>query len=491
VQKNRTPAPAPVQQEEPRRKGPRLGSVIFYTLYFLFILVFFVATYIGLQFVRNWLIEFDAAQPTVKADHVFTQLFTDPNWGDLYVAAGVQDTEYEGKEEFVAYMEEKVGDTPLTYLETSAGLSGNKKYAVRLGNEKVATFTLVDRNAQSTTTLENIAELPDWQLGSVEVFFEREESYLIEMVDGHTAIVNGVALTEDHTIQVATTLAEKYLPAGTTGAKINTQQITGLMALPTVEVYNDKGEAMTVTYDEETRTFTERTESNTITPELEELALNASKVYCLWMIEEGNRADIAKYYDTSSQVYNEIIKTTELWMQKHGGYEFTNESVTNYAMYTDSMFSVRVSLDLEVTRTDGTTKAYPYATSLFFHKTSKGEWKVFDRTNVDVSQPVGRVRLTFMHGDTMLTSKFFENGDSELITPTITPVPEGKVFSGWVQQTKNEQGQTVLTIVFQPDESGKVVIPEGTILEPMVLYALFEDASTANTAAAPETTEGA
>ena len=488
VQKPRTPAPV---QEEPKRRGPRLGSVIFYTLYFLFILVFFVATYIGLQFVQNWLIEFDAAQPTVKAEYVFSQLFTDPNWGDLYESAGIQDTQYEGKEEFVAYMEEKVGNTPLTFLETSAGLSGDKKYAVRLGNEKVATFTLVDRNAQGATTLENITELPDWQLGSVEVFFEREESYLIEMVDGHTAIVNGVALTEDHTIQVATTLAEKYLPAGTTGAKVNTQQITGLMALPTVEVYNDKGEAMIVTYDEETRTFTERTESNTMPPEVEELALNASKAFCLWMIKEGNRADIAKYYDSSSEVYNEIIKTTEVWMQKHGGYTFANESVTNYAMYTDNLFSVRVSLDLEVKRTDGTTKAYPYATSLFFHKTAKGDWKVFDRTNVDVSQPVGRVRLTFMHGDTLLTSKFFENGDNELNTPTITPVPEGKVFSGWVQQTENEKGQTVLTVVFKPDETGKVVIPEGTILEPMVLYALFEDASAATAASAPETTEGA
>ena len=33
----------------PRKKGPRLGGVIFYTLYFLFIFLFFVAVYFGLQ----------------------------------------------------------------------------------------------------------------------------------------------------------------------------------------------------------------------------------------------------------------------------------------------------------------------------------------------------------------------------------------------------------------------------------------------------------
>ena len=32
-------------QAEPRRKGPRLGGVIFYTLYFLFIFLFFVAVF--------------------------------------------------------------------------------------------------------------------------------------------------------------------------------------------------------------------------------------------------------------------------------------------------------------------------------------------------------------------------------------------------------------------------------------------------------------
>jgi len=491
VQQQPAKRPAPVQQSvEPKRKGPRLGGVIFYTLYFLFILVFFLGTYIGLQWLQGWLTDFEAAQPTVKSEQVFTQLFTDPDWGALYDAAGAKDSAYEGKDAYVAYMENKVGNTKLTFLETSAGLSTDKKYVVRLDNEKVATFTLVDKNNTGEASLENLGgELPDWQLGSVEVFFEREDSYYVEMLDGHTAYVNDVPLTDEHTIQIATTLAEKYLPKGTTGASINTQQITGLMSVPTVTVFDDKGNPMTVTYDEATRTFTERTEANTITDEQKETALNAAKAFCLWMIEEGNRADIAKYYDSSSQVYKDIIRTTELWMQNHNGYQFLNESVTDYAMYTDTMFSVRVSLDLQVTRTDGTTKDYPYAQSLFFRKTDNGSWKVFDRTNVDVSQPVGKVRLTFMQGDILLTSNFFDTDAEEIITPIISPVPEGQVFSGWVRQTENEEGQTVLTVMFQPDETGKVAIPEGTVLEPMVLYALFENADAA--AAATDATEGA
>lgn len=487
-------APRPQNQPaadipEKKRKGPRLGGVIFYTLYFMLILVFFVGTYIGLQWLQGWLIDYEAAQPTVKAQQVFTQLFTDPDWEDLYEAAGAADSAYEGKEEFVTYMENKVGDTKLTYLETSAGLSDDKKYVVRLNNEKVATFTLVDKNAVGEASLESIGgDLPDWQLGRVEVFFERENSYFINKLDGHTAFVNDVALTDEHTIQIATTLAEKYLPAGATGAYMATQEITGLMALPTVTVFDEKGTQMEVTYDEATKTFTERTEANTITAEEEEVALNAAKAFCLWMIEEGNRADIAKYYDASSQVYKEIISTTELWMQNHNGYQFKDEAVTDYARYTDDMFSVRVSMTLVVTRTDSTTKDYEFGQSLFFRKTDNGTWKVFDRTNVDVSQPVGKIRLTFMHGDTKLTSDFYNTDSKEIITPIITPAPEGKVFSGWVRQTENENGDTVLTVMFEPDETGRVAIPEGTALEPMTLYALFQDAGEVVDAAPAETT---
>ena len=496
------PAEPPVTQK--KKSGPRLGGVIFYTLYFLFILIFFLGTFIGLTWLHGWLTDFELAQPTVKAEQVFTQLFTHPDWGALYDAAGAKDSAYEGKDAYVAYMEDKVGDSQLTYMETSAGLSGDKKYLVRLGSEKVASFTLVDKNQGgdvSLNNLENIGDIPDWQLGAVEVFFNREGTYYIEKLDGHTAYVNDVPLTDDMTIQVATTLAEEYLPAGTTGASMCTQQIDGLMTQPVVTIFDKSGKQMEVTYDETTRTFTERLESNTMSDEEKNVALEAAKVYCQWMIKEvTDRGTIAKYYDPSSETYNNIVKTTELWMQSHNGYTFSNESVTNYARYGDDLFSVSVSLSLDVTRTDGTVKNYPYSQSLFFRKSDTGKWLCFASTNKDVSVPVGRVRLTFMNGENEVHSQFYSTDSKEIITPVV-PTPEGKVFTGWVTIEKDESGTTVYNLQFQPDEEGKVAIPEGTTLKPMTLYALFQNPGeqtaapaeepTAAATEAPETTEGA
>lgn len=471
-----------------KKKGPRLGGVIFYTIYFLFILVFFVGTYIGLQFVQDWLIDFELAQPTTKSQQVFNEVFTDPDWDALYDASGAQDSPYEGKEAFVAYMEAKVGDSELTYMKTSAGLSKDQKYVVMLGDEKIATFTLVDKNGVGETSLQNLTELPDWQLGAVEVFFERNGSYLIEKVDGHTAMVNGVPLTENMTIQVATTIAEYegYLPAGTKGASMCTQQVTGLLNVPVVTIFDQEGNQMEVTYDEETRTFTERTSQNTMADDEREVAVNAAQTYCLWMIEEvKSRATLAKFFDTSGDPYNTIIRLGELWMQGHNGYEFVDVKVDNYAKYTDELFSVRVSMTLNVTRKDGTVKDYGFDQAMFFTKES-GKWLCYAMTNKDVSQPVGKVRLTFMQGDTLINTDLYKTDADQIITPVI-PAPEGKVFSGWVTITQDESGKTIYTLVFQPDETGTVLIPEGTYLEPMTLYALFQDA---DEVAAPDATEG-
>ncbi len=453
---------------EKHRKGPRLGGVIFYTLYFMFILVFFVATFFGLQWLQGWLADYQAAQPTTKSQEVFDQLFSHPDWGALYDAAGIEDTPYEGKEQFVSYMENKVGDATLTFKETSAGLSGDKKYFVLLGDEKIASFTLSGQTAA-------ITDIPDWELGGVELFFDRSETFYIQNVDGHTVEVNGVPLDDSHVIQIATTAAAERLPIGVTGTSTCTQEISDLMAVPTVTIFDKSGETMEVSYDAETHTFTEQTEANTISDSEREAALNAAKTNCLFMIEKASKADIAKYFDTSSDVYSVIVNLGNLWVQDNNGYRFTKEEVSDYARYSDDLFSAHVVLNLNVTRKDGTTKDFGYDQTLFFRKQDTGKWLVYDATNADVNAPVGKVRLTFMNGDTVLSSEFVKTDATELDTPLVS-APEGKVFIGWYRIDKYDKG-TTYTMVFDPDENGHVAIPNGTTLEPMTLYALFETPS--------------
>ena len=435
-------------------------------------MLFFAVTFVLLGKLKAFLVDYEAAQPTVKAQQVFDSLFGDPQWEALYDQCGIADTVFEDGQVYAQYMQTRMGSSQLTYLETSAGLSGDKKYLVRLDGETVASFTLVDHSAE-----EGVAAIHDWQLGEVSLFFTRETECRIVKAEGHTAYVNGVALEDDYTIRIDSTVAEEYLPEGTAIPRVYTQQVTGLLTLPTVTVLDQDGNQMEVTYDETTQTFTEVMDPGQISQEQQDAALDAAKTLCKWMIRAVKDPDtVAQYFEKGSDIYLAIVQTTDLWMQaNNSGYDFADIVFTDYCQYSEEIFSVRLTLNMNVTRSDGTVKAYPYAKSMIFRKNDSGTWLCIEATNVDIAQVVSQVRLDFMLDDVLLYSTFCSTDESQLQTPTISPVPEGQVFSGWVRRVE-EDDQTVLKLVFQPDADGLVTIPAGTELEPMTLYALFEDA---------------
>lgn len=467
-------AAKPAKKSKSSQKGSSVGTTIFYTLYFLFIFAFFAGTFFLLQWLNGWLQDYEAAQPTVKSQEVFDQYFADPDWGKLYDLAHVSNTEYEGVDQFVPFMDEKLGGKKFDYVATSAGLSSDKKYIVRADGEKFATFTLTDKNTDADP--DSVTYIPDWQLGKIDLFFSRQSGYLIQKLDGHTAYVNGVPLDDSFTIQTASTKAEKFLPIGTAGVRTSIQRIDGLLMPPTVTVYNQTGEEIEVVYDDETGTFIEQTTETTMSEAEGEAALGALKAYAEFMINaNGSRAAVSKYFDGSSDVYNDILKMhSELWMNHDYGHRFNEESLDGYARYSDELFSIHGHVNMNVTCKDGTLKDYPVDQSLFFRK-KNGKWVCYEMTNEDVTKPVGEVRLTFMNEDTELSTGFVETNASTIMTPVIA-VPDGKVFSGWAKKTVSDSGRITYTLVFVPDEDGLVQVNYGTTLEPMILYALLENA---------------
>ena len=454
--------------QAPRKKGPRMGGVIFYTIYFLFIFAFFIGVFGVLNWLNGWLKAYEGAQPTVKCQQVFDELFGNPDWAQLYRLAGVEDTDFEGVNEYVSYMENKVGGQELNFVETSAGLSGDKKYIVRLGTEKLATFTLTGQG-------ERITDIPDWQLGDVELFFSRNNSIQIKKLENHAAYVNGVPLDDSYTIQIASTKADELLPVGTPSVRTSIQRIDGLLAVPQIVVYDETGTSQVeVVYNADTDTYEEMNDAIVISDEERAAVFGALEAYSGFMINaSGSRAGVAKYFDGSSSTYSDIIKMgSELWMNSDNGHEFQNEEILGYTKYSDSLFSVRASLNMHVKCKDGTEKDYGVTESMIFIK-KNGNWVCNEMTNADITQPVGQVRLTFCDASgKTISSDFYDTDASMLTTPTI-PAPEGKTFSGWSRIDVGEDNTSTWTIVFNPDENGNVYL-NGATLEPMTLYPLFE-----------------
>lgn len=473
-------APQPRRQVENevvlQKRGPRTGSMVFYGFYFGLILVFFVGVFITLNWLNGWLGKYEAAQPTIKCQQVFDQLFANPDWAQLYRLAGdptgtgtnKYDTQFEGQDAFVRYMTEKVGSQQLSYVETSGGLTG-KKYLVRLGTEKLASFTLLGQQ-------ENIIDIPDWQLGEVELFLNRNQSIKIRKMENHVAYINNNPLSDDYTIQIASTKADER-QAAENRIRTSIQEVDGLLTTPELLVYDQTGAPIEVRYNADSGMFEEQISAIAITDEERSAVFGALEAYAGFMINaSGSRAAVAKYFDGGSQTYNDIVKMNgELWMNADRGHDFLNEEILGYTKHSDTLFSVRASMVMHVKNKDNTEKDYNVTQSMYFqYKNNK--WVCTEMTNEDITAPVGEVRLSFYDlAGNQLSSDFYSTGIKSLTTPVVT-APAGKVFKGWATVETNDQGQKTWNVVFQPDEMGNVTFPDGYNLVPMKLYPLFQNA---------------
>ena len=203
----KVPAPA-AEKKAPKakkKKGIRVGTIIFYFLYLLLIGAAAYGIHYALGLLNDWLVVYEASQPDTRSQEIFNELFAEPDWGKIYDMAGLEGTEFEGKEAYITYMEQLVGDQELTYSKTSAGLSGGEKYIVRAGDEKVATFTMEN-------PITDELEIPQWDLSGVEAgFFTRDEDVTILTQPGRTVKLNGVTLGEEYIIKTTSSTVDEYL----------------------------------------------------------------------------------------------------------------------------------------------------------------------------------------------------------------------------------------------------------------------------------------
>lgn len=449
-----------------KTKKRNWGSIIFYSLYGIFV----VAAIAGILYLMNplqdWLVKYQASQPETKCQEVFDQYFADPDWAQLYTLVGVEDTVFEDKAAYAAYMEEKVGNAQLICMETSAGLSGNHKYVIRLGEEKIATFLL-------TPEEEGEDRITTWDLGTMELFFHRQGSVTVEKSAGETVYINGVALDDSYTVKKTHTMAESYLPEGLHGFQRQMQTVTGLLTDPVITVKDAAGNDVAITMNEN-GIYETAVAPMEISDSEYNAAVSAAKAYALYVIRAVGQSELRKHFDTSSPIYKDICETLS-FMQDYLGYAFDESatSVTEFYRYSDSFFSCRIELNLNVTRTNNTIKTYESSTNYFFQKQSDGSYKAVNITNVPICDLSEQVRLTFMNDGQVLSSEFVDVNAQTITLPAVD-APEGQQLRGWAKNDVNEKGQSVLTIVFTPSEDGTVTLTDDSDLEAMTLYPVFE-----------------
>ncbi len=451
-------------QRNNRRVTP--GTIIFYTIFFLFIAAFIVGLNMGLKALDAWLVKYENSQSTHKSQEVFQELFAQPDWAALYQQTNQEDTLYEGAEAYSAYMQQLVGDQTLTMSKTSAGLDSNKeKYLIKLDKAIIADFTLANADPE--------AQIPQWELDDLNIYFERRQSVQVAIIPGNTVYINGVALDGTHIISTTTTLAEEYLPEGLHGYRQQILQLEGLLTEPTVTIQNADGTPQEVTYDAETGMYTQVMPAQEPSQEIIDRAIGAGQAFTRYMLANIGRAGMQEYFDTNGNAYQTLPSTWELWVQDYRTFTFGEPILSEFYQYSDTLYSIRVNITTTVTRMDYTLKDYNMDTTFLFHLTADGRWLVDSKTNEELQTQFTQVRLAF-HNATEEPVTMFVDSTSQKLTLPLVVAEEGKEFLGWYTKEVDENGKVTMHLAFSPSEDGIVYLPSDSQLTPMELYAQFK-----------------
>lgn len=471
---------APEPTEKP--KHSKVGTIVFYSIYGALTLGIIVGIIILMVWLNGWLVEFEASQPDKVSQNLYEQLFASPNWEKLYQEADEKNGyQFDSAADYAAFMKKHLEGASISMVETSAGLSGGKKYIVRatFSDGKYmdfATFTLSDNKKEAD-------KISKWQLDQLVLRVDSsllpkdpipvtyQYTFLID--SANTVYVNGEALTGENVLRTISTKADEYLPEGVTGYALSELYIDGLTAEPEVVVKDAAGNEISVTYDAATCTYTQEIPQASIGDEEQSTLMNAATTYCLYMIEKAGKSQLKQYFDASKAVYTSIA-TTDPWMQGFSSYEFSEEqTVSDYYRYSDTLFSARVTLTLNVTRGNGSVKPYELDTTFFLEK-QNGKWMVIDMTNVDVQEQIVNVRMTYRQTDGTLIHTEMIESDSRSFTSPEVATPEGQIFRGWATKTLGENGENVFTLTYVPNENGTIAV--SSPLAPTTLYAIFSAA---------------
>lgn len=445
--------------------GRKLKSMsLFYkVLLGIILLLLLIFVYLRFGMLRPWLTRFEAAQPKHASQEVFNDLFSPADWGKIYDLAGLDNSAYQGREDFIQSMEALTAEQTLTFVETSAGLSGDRRYIVKAGNESVAAFTLTDDGEETGETA--------WRLDTVEMLLGQTGTVYVRAQEGHSVTVNGTRLGEDCQVQLIEKVAHRYLPQGVQGKRtILWQARVSTIQQAKVSILDEGGAELPLTYDAEKGCFMEDTGFGEPDEEQRTQIIGAAKSYALYMVRAGSAAQLKKYFDSGSEIYK-TIRSSELWIAQTSEQTFSNENISEFCSYGEDVFSARVSMHLDIKRANGTYKPYEVDSTLFFHRVD-GKWLSYDMTNMDVQEEIVNTRLVFMVDQEEAGRMFVSSEDRSFTPPVVTP-PEGQRFAGWATR-ENEGGSVAMIVRFLPGADGTVALPADYVLEPMTLYAAFE-----------------
>ncbi len=315
-----------------------IGFRVYAVVLLVLIVILLIYTYSSMK-------KYEKAQPSAVID----ELISDLEKGDISsieLSVGNKFEEVKGFEEMLV---SKLKGSELEYEMKTTSYDA-MTYDILQNDEVVATVKLKADNHKEMFAILTIC---DWEIESVSANIAAGTNNVsITIPDNYTAYINNIELGADEQKKEAEELPElTYAAAYTEVPKFVTYEVEGLVNTPVIKVLDMNNEEVDLSGYEDLSNINIGYPVTEMPAELEAYVIQAAKDYSNFFSKDlpgcsQSTDGIAKYFPADSTYIElaENYRLNDMWMYSaHTGTEFQNLSVDDYTVYSDSLFSCRVS----------------------------------------------------------------------------------------------------------------------------------------------------
>lgn len=340
---------------------------LFYKIYFSVLAVFVLALTVGCVLLNNFIKDYNEGISETVSQKFFEDNFINLNTDNLISISGIKPCEFETNEDIRSFINQSIHPETLSYTSVSnVGNDEVKKYIVKSGDYKIATFTLAPD------------EKDDYQLNTLELHLPAKYGKTVKILNSSTLYINGIEVSEDYIINTEPHISAEYLPENVPAPMWVTYSVTGLTKEPEFKITDRNGASPE--FSDVGGVLTENVIYDTEETEITSLLLTAAKQYAKCMQNDASKASVLKYFKKNTDLYNSIRTAENTFVWDHSGYSFENESVSEFMRYDENTVSCRISFT-HLLHKYGREDYKDFTDITYFAEKIDGEYYIYARYN--------------------------------------------------------------------------------------------------------------
>lgn len=361
-----------------------LGYIILIGVLVIFMVVVFI-------YVWNTMKKYEASQPKYTIEGIIEKIQTGTL--DIPVTGGVTKTsgKFEKGETGTTSFDFNTmfkGKT-LTYQKDKESYNQDKPIYDIIENNKV--IAKVKLSAVNTHNVMAILAISDWDVTEITANMAMQETgninVSVTMPSNFSATLNGIALSD--TERKGEPQAKKEMENVGQYAEVPkfvTYEVTGLSKAPVLSIKdNNNAEVDLSSYNGDYSNVSVDYKPSEMPQDLKDYVLLAAKTYSNYFSRDvegcqSSTAGIQPFFPKDSYFVQlaEQYRQGDMWMfSGHTAPTFSNESVTDYIRYSDTVFACTVAFDKTMVLKNGTTRV-DKNNQVYYYVNIDGKWLIAD-----------------------------------------------------------------------------------------------------------------